>query len=214
MSNLFHVKEFAEFTLKLLGSTGVDQVVLFCAFVSELWYCIFYELACIFLCTVSYACVDFVISTKHFIFEIFEFLSYHAELLHDNGRLIMWLCPCYIWGVMHMLSLVRIQILEMASIWILLGRVPLVLWALIVSQLFQRHLTSDGSAGGNRTMIIVVSLQIPMLRLSVISLSMFILYHWPGVWNYCIECRFVLRILGCKNSVDWFVWVFKRICLV
>ena len=58
----------------------------------------------------------------------------------------------------------------------------------IVSQLFQRYLNSEGPAGGNRTMLISVSLQIAMLWLSVISL-VFCPVPLAGLWGYCTACR-------------------------
>ena len=64
----------------------------------------------------------------------------------------------------------------MACVWILLDRS---LWFCESDSLtiVSKVLNSDASAGGNGTMLIVLSLQIAMLWLSVIWL-VFILYHW------------------------------------
>ena len=52
-----------------------------------------------------------------------------------------------------------------------------------------KALNSDGSDGGSRTMLIVLSLQIAMVWLSVISL-VFTLYHWwvSGFTLWHVDC--------------------------
>ena len=71
---------------------------------------------------------------------------------------------------------VGIEVLEMACVWMLLGRSLLFCESDILA-IVLKALNSEGSAGGNGTMLIVMSLHIAMLWLSVISL-VFILYHW------------------------------------
>ena len=71
---------------------------------------------------------------------------------------------------------VGVEVLKMACVWMLLGR-SLLFCENDSLAIVSKTVNSNGLAGGNGTMLIVMLLHIAMLWLSVISL-VFILYHW------------------------------------
>ena len=153
LSNLFHMEVcvICSKIPSIYWHSWDSETLCFC---QCLWYCVFYKFACVFLCCII--CLhDLCNITRPFICEIF---NSSVIMLNCCRIMVDWSCGCVmlVVGVLPMLLLVMIGVFEVASAWVSLGRS---LWFCECDSptIVSKALNSGGSAGGNVTIIIVMS---------------------------------------------------------